>query len=350
MDILFCKFRGFVEGLVAPLFRFEMKRGSWYRKGDLIDLTLHTALMNSYAEGLAETLREHKHVPTSETLLDYFKAATVEDILETAEVQIGRCVQTLKKKGIALKRVAIAFDWHDRAYYGSPNTEGVVGTKPKRGTSYAFSFLTVSVITPGKRLVISVLPLRGRKDLPEIVLGLLGHIRRYVKRIAYVAFDNGFQDSELLKGLLEKGPPFILPLRKTVKLRKRWKWNRYAHRFIHRTQGIEVDVVEATDAKGWRYFLATNLTATPKKTLKLYKKRWGIETSYRKIGEFLPKTTSRSYTIRVFYFALAVLLYNVWIILNAHAEKHIKVIKLKLLCLWFLFSSLPALEESLPSG
>lgn len=42
-----------------------------------------------------------------------------------------------------------------------------------------------------------------------------------MKRIAYVTFNNGFQDSELLKGLLEKGTPFILPLCKTVKLRKR---------------------------------------------------------------------------------------------------------------------------------
>lgn len=192
LDVLFSKFRGFVEDLVEPLFKFEMKKGSWYGKGDLVDLTLHKALMNSYAEGLAETLREHKHVPTSETLLDYFKAAAVVEVLEAAEAQIARCVQTLKKKGIPLKNAAVAFDWHDRPYYGAPHTEGVVGTKPKRGTSYAFIFLTVSVITPGKRLVISVLPLRRRKNLPEIVLGLLGHIRRYVKRIAYVAFDNGF--------------------------------------------------------------------------------------------------------------------------------------------------------------
>lgn len=32
--------------------------------------------MNSYAEGVAEMLREHKRVPTSETLLDYVKKQT----------------------------------------------------------------------------------------------------------------------------------------------------------------------------------------------------------------------------------------------------------------------------------
>ena len=85
MDVLFLKFRGFVKDLVELVFRFEVRKGSWYRKGDLINLALHTVLMNSYAEGMAETLREHKHVPTSETLLDYLKAATVEEVLDAAE-------------------------------------------------------------------------------------------------------------------------------------------------------------------------------------------------------------------------------------------------------------------------
>lgn len=270
MDVVFLKFRGFVDELVAPLFRFEMKKGAWYAKRDLVDLTLHTALMNSYAEGLAETLREKKHVPTSETLLDYFRAASVKEILEATEAQIDHCVQALKKKGITLKSAALAFDWHDQPYYGSPHTEGVVGAKPNRGTSYAFSFLTVSVITPKKRLVLAILPLKGREEIPKIVLHLLTCVTtRYLKSLDYVAFDNGFQDSDLLKALTEQGTPFILPLRKTVKLKKRWRWSRYAHRFIYRTQGVEVDVVEATDARGWRHFLATNLASKPKRILKL---------------------------------------------------------------------------------
>lgn len=350
MDALFSRFRGFVGELVEPLFGFEMKEGSWYGKDALLDLALHTALMNGYAEGVAEALRERRRTPTSETLLDYLKAVGVGEVLEAAGAQIGRCVQALREKGITLKEVAVAFDWHDRPYYGSPATEGVVGCKPKRGASYAYSFLTASIITPGRRLVLCLLPLVGREGLPELVLGLLGHIRRYVKRIAYAAFDNGFQDAELLEGLQRRGVPFILPLRKTVKLRKRWRWMHHAHRFPYRTQGLEVDVVEATDSKGWRYFLATNLTETPRRVLKLYRRRWGAETAYRKIGEFLPKTTSRSRVVRVFYFALAVLLYNVWVVLKARARERLKVIRLKLLCLWSLHPSITPLREDLPAG
>ena len=47
----------------------------------------------------------------------------------------------------------------------------------------------------------------------------------------------------------------------------------------------------------------------------LYRKRWGIETSYRvKKHSYLPKTTSKNYLVRLFYFMFSVLLYNLWIL------------------------------------
>jgi IS4 transposase len=60
--------------------------------------------------------------------------------------------------------------------------------------------------------------------------------------------------------------------------------------------------------------------------LKLYKRRWGIETSYRKIREFLPKTTSRSLIVRIFYFVLACMIYNSWVVLNVKAKENVTVI------------------------
>jgi len=347
LDAVLSKFKSFVQELVSPIFTFELKKGALYQKEDLIDLTLNTALMNCYAEGFAKALREKRHTPTSETLLDYFKLQKVDDILETAKVQINRCVAILKKKGIHLNKAALAFDWHDQPYYGSHHTQGVIGTKPKDGTAYAYCYLTVSIITPKKRLVLAVLPLKTRDDLPQLVLSLLNLMMQYVKNLAYVAFDNGFQDSKLLQALIDRNVPFVIPLRYTVKLRRRWRWKRYAKRFSYNTQGVEVDVVEAVDFKGVQYFLGTNLAGRPKRILKLYKKRWGIETSYRMIGQFYPKTTSNSYAIRVFYFVLAVLLYNVWVLLNARVKEHVIVVRLKLSCLWSLPISPCKLADSL---
>ena len=243
------------------------------------------------------------------------------------------CNTSCQEKTV-LTNVAIAFDWHDVRFYGKHGKEGVVGTKPERGTSYAYCYLTVSIITPGKRLVLAVVPLLSKDGLWQIALPLLDQVLQCVESVSYVAFDNGFQDGKLLQALIDRNVPFIIPLRDTVKLRRRWRWKRYQKRFTYCTKGVWVDVVEAVDSKGTQYFLGTNLPGRPKRILKLYKKRWGIETSYRMIGQFFAKTTCDDYAVRVWYFVLAVLLYNVWVLLNAHAKDHVIVLRLKLSCLW----------------
>ena len=53
-----------------------------------------------------------------------------------------------------------------------------------------------------------------------------------------------------------------------------------------------------------------------KQLSRLYSKRWGIETSYRVKKDFRPKTTSKNYVIRLFYFLFSVSLYNIWEFLN----------------------------------
>jgi hypothetical protein len=333
LDVFFLRFRSAVAKLVAPLFSFEMKDGAWYGKQDLVEVMLHMAVMNGFAEGTANSLRCQGKMPTGETLLDYVKTMTCSEMLANAEAQIDCCVKQLKMKGLRFKDVALAFDWHDEPYYGKPMS-GMVGTQPKRGTCYAFSFLTASILTAGRRLVLCTVPLASREGLPALVLGLITRIERWVKRIGYVAFDNGFQSSELMLELQKHEIPFVLPLRDTVKLKRRRRWMRYATRFNYTTQGVTVDVVEAEDAKGRRYFLATNILASPKRILRMYKRRWGIETSYRKIREFLPKTTSRSWIVRIFNFILACLIYNAWVVLNARAREPLTTITMKLNYIW----------------
>lgn len=44
-----------------------------------------------------------------------------------------------------------------------------------------------------------------------------------------------------------------------------------------------------------------------------YSRRWQIENEYRSIKcDFLAKTSSKAYRVRLFYFVFAVFLYNIW--------------------------------------
>ncbi|MFP3222716.1 MAG: hypothetical protein RXR21_03475 [Nitrososphaeria archaeon] len=64
-----------------------------------------------------------------------------------------------------------------------------------------------------------------------------------------------------------------------------------------------------------------NTDIKPKSIRRMFRKRWAIETSYRMINQFLPKTTSKLYSLRKLYFYLAVLLYNIWVFMNYKREK-----------------------------
>jgi hypothetical protein len=82
---------------------------------------------------------------------------------------------------------------------------------------------------------------------------------------------------------------------------------------------------------------------------RLFRKRWAIETSYRMINKFLARTTSRLHLIRILYFYLAVLLYNLWVMLNYHQMIQSRIIadSLKAACvaLASALAFIPKLEK-----
>jgi putative transposase len=64
---------------------------------------------------------------------------------------------------------------------------------------------------------------------------------------------------------------------------------------------------------------ATNLDVTDETAQSVsdkYSKRWGIETAFRVQDNFIVKTTSKNYSVRLFYFLFSICLYNLWILAN----------------------------------
>ena len=52
----------------------------------------------------------------------------------------------------------------------------------------------------------------------------------------------------------------------------------------------------------------------PNRVAEFYKKRWGIETSYKCYEQLRPWTTSTSYSVRILLWFFPFVLYNLWII------------------------------------
>lgn len=69
----------------------------------------------------------------------------------------------------------------------------------------------------------------------------------------------------------------------------------------------------------------------------IYSQRWGIETGYRDKNEFLGKTHSLSYNVRVFQFLLSIFLYNLWILFDRTVFIALATITKDVVCIavWF---------------
>ena len=67
---------------------------------------------------------------------------------------------------------------------------------------------------------------------------------------------------------------------------------------------------------------ATNLPVKEEEreqVIEAYRKRWGIETGYRVKREFRIKTSTRVYSMKILFFFLSVVMYNLWVLLNHDA-------------------------------
>ena len=68
-------------------------------------------------------------------------------------------------------------------------------------------------------------------------------------------------------------------------------------------------------------YLAWRVAGSPVAVRDLYRRRFGIESSYRQLGEVRPRTSSPDGVIRLLWVAIGLVLRNAWVWAN-RAEPH----------------------------
>ena len=236
-------------------------------------------------------------------------------------------------------------DWHDEMYYGNPKAEGVVGAVRKNGSNHAYRLATASVLLNGERLTLAVTPMLDRSVLWH-VKHLLTYIFELGLSIKLLLLDRGYYSTVLIRFLDDSGIKYIMHIPRLGKPLKAGEEQMYTTT-THKRRRVQQATFRrvAVQQKGKVLLFATNTSLNPKRLHKTFRKRWGIETSYRLIGLFLAKTTSKLYGLRKLFFFLAVVLYNLWVLRNFRRRLHVSVCALKhVVCLSLVLCWLPDLE------
>ncbi len=280
---------------ISGLLTYDLKERAIYSKADHLKLLISASLVNGFAEGVSKSLDES---PTAETLLSYIKSQREERLKRIFDDLVDMNVKKLRKRRKLRLPVPVAVDLHDVMYYGDhEETPMVIGTMHRDGSNYAFKYLTASVLVDGERLIVAVTGLESAAELASSAEQIVRKLREELEiRIRYLVFDGGFLSTGFLRFLEESGLKYIVRMAPTYSTKKMRLWN--GRRFTYTTSGhrrrkseqTSFDVVVVYDkSKDYKYLFATNLPYKAETVLRLFKNRWGIETSYRMSNQFLIK-------------------------------------------------------------
>jgi putative transposase len=269
----------------------------------------------------------------------------------------------------------LALDLHQRPFYGNKKGRKARGTTKRRkkaGTRHSFTYATSAALTRWGRFTVGLLPARPHMRLSTVVGRLLDQAEEAGLCVCYLMLDKEFYAAEVIDLLQRRQVAFLMPAVKTgragatgnahlfdpalavgwydyawtadlrrtdfaaKKQRKRGKLTvavRMCVARLPRGDGRQEAVAYATWGlgKGW----------SPQQVVRAYRRRFGIEASYRQLNGCLARTSSRNERYRLLLVGLALLLCDLWSWLHSEVfstgalcetELHLRGMRLLPLC------------------
>lgn len=226
-----------------------------------------------------------------------------------------------------------AIDLHQRPFYGKKGTKGATRRKNKQGTRNSFTYATLAVLTRWGRFSVGLVPTRPGMRLTTLVTRLLAQAEQAGLSLAYLLLDKEFYAAEVIELLQRAALPFLMPAERrgssqflydprTAPGFYDYGWEAYRYRYDARTRKrwrngkltVQVKGCAARLKSGELVGYATwGLVGwSPQQVAATYRRRFGIEASYRQLNQCLARTSSTCERYRLLLVGLALLLANLW--------------------------------------
>jgi len=315
----------FFKKRFSSILNLNIDKNAIYSKNDFINLLLHMCNTNDFAENGSQTYRlQQQKTPNGDTLLYHLKNYENLDQIKRMFISMFEMIwETARQANHFQRTVDCSIDYTSWHFYGDKNAPMVTEMKPDRGTTHCYKFATINISERNQRFTLLAIPVGPFDNKEEILRTLLNYARQRVKiRRLYV--DRGFFDSNSISLFKRYNIKFLMPCTANERIKKVLEVVPSPTVIKdYEMKNTLFNVVVVNDEFGVKRAFATNIdfnendVGLSERLFHLYSKRWSIETSYRvKKHSFRPKTTSKNYFIRLFYFLFSALLYNLWILID----------------------------------
>jgi hypothetical protein len=316
------KILGLAKRILLPNLKFKAHHNCKYTPYDFFKVLTYAGTHSCYAEGSSKNLRfgSDAACPTADALFHHLKKFSPEELSSRYQHSTDDIIAMAKNRGLLNGPVTVAIDLTDQLYYGDRNDPMVLGIENKLGTNKAYRFATLTVTEKHCRLVIKAIPVAEGFKKHEVVADLLAYAKERIE-IGVVCMDRGFHSTEVYSTFDAMGVKYLTPAVMTdrtllaIKGKQPPKIIPFVVKNRDHIKNVQTNLVVVLDNDMEKMCYFTNLELDRMHTRqlnKLYAKRWGIETAFREMNKFRPKTTSKNYVIRWFYFLFSVCLYNLW--------------------------------------
>ena len=286
--------------------------------------------------------RDLADAPSDQTIRNALDA-NLTDIGEL-ERRLNRALVVELPKATCRRARPLAIDLTRIPDHGQPDRDPreIDRGQPKSGTTHFHASATAAVLHNGHRYTLALTRVELGESMVEVVRRLLAIVRKRGVKIKCLLLDKGFYRVAILTYLKRARLAFVIPAVPRGRKRKRGTpatglrallrqpHGDYKHTLVGTANGRKATTTVAicvasktyTHAKSGRrrrkplLDVVHGLRMEPRLVRETYRKRFGIETTYRQRNEARIQTTTRDPQQRLLFVGIALVLRNVWVWLH----------------------------------
>jgi putative transposase len=251
--------------------------------------------------------------------------------LADVEKRLNELLTAKLPRKLLKSKLPVAIDLTELPYQGQQAEDDpfVRRGRAKSGTTHFYVFATMYVVKKNRRYTLAIMLMRKAEKAQDVVERLLSRGTQLGLRIKRLYLDRGFDNNGLIAYLKQQSFPTIIPLvvrgkqggsRALLVGRKSYTTTYERQSTIYDQQTLPLYIV-CKYSKGkykrqgifrFAYIVIGTLKRQPAQIAEEYRRRFGIETSYRLMNTVRARTTCKIAAFRFFLVALAFLWLNLW--------------------------------------